>query len=143
MPAPLAAKSAPPQPTRTIALADLPETTGRPLFTASRRPPLPPAVKPAQTKAKPKPTRLVGYRLTGIVRSSSQRMILLTQEKSGHVVELHEGEQVDGWRLNSIEADHVRLSRDGHEIDLLNLNAKAVGTSGRETRWLPSTGGRR
>ena len=142
-PAPVKAKPRLDRPLEMVALGDLTETTARPLFTASRRPPPPPTAKPALAPTKPKPTRLVGYRLTGIVRSSRQRMILLTEEKSGRVVELHEGEQVDGWRLTSIGTDHVRLSRDGHDIDLLDLNAKAPASSGRNTRWLPSAGGRR
>jgi hypothetical protein len=141
-PAPVTSRPPPDPNFESKALTALPETTARPLFTATRRPP-PPARNPVQTSARPKPTRLVGYRLTGIVRSSTQRMILLTEEKSGRVVELHEGEQVDGWRLTTIGPDHARLSRDGHQIDLLEANAKAPGISGRDTRWLPSAGGRR
>ena len=142
-PVPVVAKPALPRPSEPVALADLPETAARPLFAASRRPPLPPAKKPLRVTPRPKSTHLVGYRLTGIVRSSSQRMILLTEEKSGRVVELHEGEQVDGWRLTSIGTNHVRLSRDGHEIDLLDLNTEPAGSPGRDTRWLPSAGERR
>lgn len=134
-PAPIAAPAIP-------ALSALNETTARPLFTVSRRPPAPEtAAKPALEKARP--ARLVGYRLTGIVRSSSQRLILLTEEKSGRVVELREGEQVDGWRLTSIEADNIRLARDGIEFNLLEAGAPATVTRGRDTRWLPSGGDKR
>jgi hypothetical protein len=135
--------ASPDQPLETVTLAALSQTTTRPLFNASRRPSPPPTVKPAMAPVKPKATHLVGYRLTGIVRSSSQRMILLTEEKSGRVVKLHEGDQVDGWLLVSIGTDHVRLSRAGHEIDLLNPRGEVSGPSGRNTRWLPSAGGRR
>ncbi|MDA0342503.1 MAG: hypothetical protein O3B74_13000, partial [Proteobacteria bacterium] len=78
-----------------------------------------------------------------IVRSSVKRMILLTEEKSGRVVELHEGEQVDGWRLTAVGTDHVRLTRDGREIDLLNPKADKATLNGRNTHWLPSVGERR
>jgi hypothetical protein len=149
--------SAPPPSTPTLAapnspvdqvspfptLATLPETTRRPLFIASRRTAPPASAKMTQDSPPAKPARLVGYRLTGIVRSSTQHMILLAEEKSGRVVELREGEQVDGWRLTSIGTNHVKLSRDGHEIDLLNLNAKTPSIMGRDTRWLPSAGDRR
>lgn len=141
--APVSARPPPVPALELKALTQFPDTTARPLFNASRRPSPPSAPGPAPTLASPKPTRLVGYRLTGIVRSSTQRMILLTEEKSGRVVELHEGEQVDGWRLTSIGTDHARLSRDGHQIDLFEANAKTPGTLGRDTRWLPSGGGRR
>ena len=128
---------------RTIpALATLGETTARPLFTATRRPPAPEtAAKPVPNKTRP--ARLVGYRLTGIVRSSSHRLILLTEEKSGRVVELREGDKVDGWRLISIGTDNIRLSRDGIEIDLLEAGAPPPVTRGRDTRWLPSGGDER
>lgn len=130
--------TAPPMPP----LASLTETAARPLFSASRRPPAPATqAKPAPVAAKP--TRLVGYRLTGIVRSSSHRLILLTEEKSGRVVELREGDLVDGWRLISIGAEQIRLTRDGIEIDLLQLGPTAPVTRGRNTRWLPSSGDQR
>jgi hypothetical protein len=123
-------------------LAVLSETTSRPLFIASRRP-APLIAKVKASAEPPRPRRLVGYRLTGIVRSSTQRLILLTEEKSGRVVEVHEGEKVDGWSLMSIDAEHVRLSRDGHEIDLLAPGAAKARRTGRNTRWLPNTGTRK
>lgn len=135
--------TSPDKPREAATLAALAQTTARPLFNASRRPSPPPAVKPAIAPVKPQPTHLVGYRLTGIVRSSSQRLILLTEGKSGRVVKLHEGDRVDGWLLISIGTDHVRLSRGGHVIDLLNPSGEASKPSGRNTRWLPSAGGRR
>jgi len=132
---PVAAPEIPP-------LAALSETTARPLFASSRRPPVPEtAAKSAP--AKTRPARLVGYRLTGIVRSSSHRLILLTEEKSGRVVELREGEQVDGWRLTSIGTDNIRLARDGIEFNLLEAGAPAAVPRGRDTRWLPSGGDKR
>jgi hypothetical protein len=143
-PAPQGSETPAPAPTALPGPDEMTETTARPLFTASRRPaPAPAAPGPAASSAPRKPTRLVGYRLTGIVRSSSQRMILLTEEKSGRVLELHEGDEVDGWRLMSIEGDHARLSRDGLEIDFPEQNTGASGVGGRNTRWLPSGGERR
>ena len=118
-------------------LAALEETIKRPLFTASRRPP------PAQptTKPLPSPTRLAGYRVTGIVRSSAKRMILLTEERTGRIVELHEGDKVDGWTLTSIGNASASFARDGHKFNLLEPGATKIGApSTRNTRWLPSTG---
>lgn len=138
-PSPVAAKPAAVNPWVIPDLAVLSATTSRPLFSASRRP-APPIAKVKAAAEPPKARRLVGYRLTGIVRSSTQRLILLTEEKSGRVVEVHEGEKVDGWSLMSIDAEHVRLSRDGHEIDLLDPSAGKAKQTGRNTRWLPSTG---
>lgn len=123
------------------ALATLSETTARPLFTATRRPPTP-EVAPKPKPVEARPARLVGYRLTGIVRSSSHRLILLTEEKSGRVVELREGEQVDGWRLTLIGTDNIQLSRDGIEFNLLEADAPAPVKRGRDTQWLPSGGGK-
>lgn len=140
--APIIAEAPTPPANEVPALAEMTETTSRPLFSASRRPP-PPETATAERQPAPKPSRLVGYRLTGIVRSSSRRMILLTEEKSGRVVELHEGDEVDGWRLTSIEGDHARLTRDGLEIALPDRNTVSPEANGLNTRWLPSGGERR
>jgi hypothetical protein len=142
--APPAANAEPESPAPNVkpvipALSSLNETIARPLFSATRRPPAP-ETAPKPAPAKTRPARLVGYRLTGIVRSSSHRLILLTEEKSGRVVELREGEQVDGWRLTSIGTDNIRLSRDGIEFNLLEAAAPPPVTRGRDTRWLPSGG---
>jgi len=124
-------------------LSDLRDTILRPLFSASRRP-MPDAAPKA---APPAPTRLAGYRVTGIVRSSAKRMILLMEERTGKVVELREGDTVDGWTLISIGAESVRMTRDGREFDLLE-DTPATTTGGapstaRDTRWLPSGGAKK
>ncbi|MBM85673.1 MAG: hypothetical protein CMM47_06590 [Rhodospirillaceae bacterium] len=118
-------------------LATFTETIKRPLFSAGRR------VPSAQSEPKPlpSPTRLAGYRVTGIVRSSTKRMILLTEERTGRIMELYEGDKVDGWTLISIGSSSVSFTRDGRVFDLSEPGAKENSApSTRNTRWLPSHG---
>ena len=119
-------------------LAALSETRTRPLFFASRRPPAAAVAMPAT--AEPPPARLDRYRLTGIVRSSAKLMILLQESATGRVVELHEGERIEGWTVTRIEENLARLVSGGREIVLSQdpASAQAPTAGGRATRWLPS-----
>ncbi len=144
--------SAPPVPEMPPAILPVPkpadafpEMVARPLFHPSRRPPadaVPEKIEP--------PSTLVGYRLTGIVRSAAKRMILLQEVASGRVVELGEGESLDGWTVTRIGEDGVFLRSGDREIDLSRGSDEArrgspdQTTGGpptqRRTKWLPSGG---
>ena len=121
------------------------EMVARPLFHPSRRPP----AKVVPQKIEP-PSTLVGYRLTGIVRSAAKRMILLQEVASGRVVELGE-ESLDGWTVTRIGEDGVFLRSGTREINLSRGPDDTTGPSNagtppgapptqRRTKWLPSGG---
>jgi hypothetical protein len=86
--------------------------TARPLFSESRRPYVPP---PAVVEAGPEPVQpsspleLAGTFLTG----TDQAALLLV---SGETAEwLRKGQLIDGWRVEVIEQDQVRLRKGERE----------------------------
>lgn len=109
------------------AMASLPDVdwleriVERPLFSASRRPFSPAEEKPT---AKPEPeVKKLALTLTGILLAGESRVALLTHPKEG-LLRLRQGQKVDGWRVDQINGDMVRLKR-GHEVTLLSLRKGA------------------
>lgn len=93
----------------------------RPLFSVSRRP-----FSPAEEKPTAKPeseVKKLALTLTGILLAGESRVALLTHPKEGRL-RLRQGQKVDGWRVDQISGDTVRLKRD-HEVTLLSLRKGA------------------
>ena len=99
----------------------LDEIVERPLFSASRRPFSPPEEKPA-AKAEPKAEPLA-FTLAGTLLSGESRVALLAHPTDG-LLRLRQGQEVDGWRVDEIREDEVRLRR-GPEVTLLSLRKGA------------------
>ena len=127
-PAEAPAPAAPAPAARTPSLADLElsaiesfaETLNRPLFTATRRPPSPiEAVQgqttTAKTAAKGEKVILGKYVLRGVVVTPSEKLLLLKQMATGQALRLREGDALEDWRIASITADRLVLSRGGAE----------------------------
>lgn len=98
----------PPQPAFTLQpLDDFSETLARPLFLPSRRPLAPGEDAPQQAGA----MRNL-FTLMGVIISDEERMALVKRRKTGEVLRLIEGQQVDGWQVEAIMPDRVTLRHD-------------------------------
>lgn len=74
----------------------------RPLFSSTRRP-------PASGGAAPTDTGLSDMRLTGIVTSPGRRIAIFAPA-GAKLLTVSEGDNLSGWRVESITADEVSLS---------------------------------
>lgn len=80
------------------------EVTMRPLFSATRRPAPPQAVPRGSLE----PASLV---LTGVILTSDGRMALVQEAKSPKPTRLKEGQEIQGWTVQSILPDRVVIHR--------------------------------
>ena len=96
-------------------LESLGELRERPLFEEDRRPPAPP-VQQARDLAREFRER---WRLTGVIVAGQARFAMLEDLKArGNSVQLRQGEQLDGWTLDALEAGSVQLSREDQALRL-------------------------
>jgi hypothetical protein len=107
-----------------IPMSSLSATRERPLFSASRRPPLPPPTPPASIAKPSPPVELERPRLTlqGTAIGGPRDIALVFDEASKDSVRLHVGEAAEGWRLRSVDRRTVTLERDSR-IVVLSLPA--------------------
>lgn len=79
------------------------EVRERPLFSETRRPAIDagPAIDP----------RSSAFNLVGIVISAHERRALIEHGQPPHLERLSEGQDIDGWTVESIESDRVVLAR--------------------------------
>ncbi|OWJ64348.1 hypothetical protein [Inquilinus limosus] len=106
------------EPARLAPLETLTETTGRPLFAATRRPPPPePVAEPAPAPvpdAMPEPVappvERTEFVLVGIVQRAEGPFILLKPKAGGPVVIAHQGDDAGGWHVDAITPTAVRLT---------------------------------
>lgn len=92
------------------------EVVERPLFFRSRRPPDPDAAPPPEAAAAPK----ADFVLTGLVISGTERLALLRPAGSKTVERVHQGAEIEGWRVEAIHADRVVLKR-GETVQEIRL----------------------
>lgn len=89
----------------------------RPLFSESRRP-FEPAVEERPTTMsagrEPLSLQLVGTMLSG------ETSLALLKQMDGGLKKLQRGEEIDGWRLDLIDHDRIRLMRND-EIEWLDI----------------------
>jgi hypothetical protein len=94
----------------------------RPLFTPGRRPPE--AVADSEPEEEAKPPQLQG-RLAGVVIHGEDGEALFARQGQKPVT-VTEGDEIDGWTVDAIEADRVLLSSEfGSKV--LELSAEARG----------------
>jgi general secretion pathway protein N len=114
-PAPSAASA---NPLAAIALALLPTTRERPLFSPSRRTPPPPVmaaaapVVAAAPSPPPKPQR-PDLSLVGTIIGQPVGIGLFVETGTTNVVRLRTGESHDGWRLSAVTSNKATLANDG------------------------------
>ena len=107
-------------------LESYPETTARPLFTASRRPPPETEEEPETEYSRPEPEdlRLVGVMQTG---SSHAKALIRSGKTEGRWVVL--GDEIDGWLVHRIGNEAVILQA-GKAIYELKLFPRKLEPNG-------------
>ncbi len=87
-------------------IEDFGETLDRPLFSKIRRPPPPEPDAPAP---EPEKKQTVKVRLAGVVISPKERVALVQESRTREITRLKEGQEIEGWVLESILADRIIL----------------------------------
>ncbi len=100
---------------RGVDLADLSETTRRPLFSPDRRPP------ESEVEAKPvvATVNLPPIVLSGVVTADGNRYAIFRQSRrNSDVMRLAEGDTYEGWKLVKIERGRVTFEANGKQAVL-------------------------
>ena len=97
------------------------EVSERPLFLRSRRP-LPPEAETAE-EAPVAMSRAV-FVLSGVILTDTQRLALLQGQNSPKIARVEEGQDYEGWTVESIQANKVVMRR-GQEVSEIVLEDKA------------------
>lgn len=104
--APTTVPELPPEPQFSMRpMEDFQVILERPIFSPSRRPPLVESVEAHLMQSG------VAFTLKGILIDENERIALFRTKSSDKVVRLREGDEIEGWTLVQIEADHVTLAR--------------------------------
>ena len=122
--------AAPPPPERTLSanplwampLKQFSATRDRPIFLPSRRPP-PPAVTTAVVpKAivvpRPKEPERPQVSLVGTISSDNEKFGIFVDQSTKAVVRLKLGEELQGWKLQSIQGREAALEKDQQVVTL-------------------------
>jgi len=116
-----------------VSLTSLTETSERPLFSASRRPPVPvvaappPRIEPVDVAPPPAPPARPPLDLVGTVTSPSERIAIFTNTTTSDLVRLRTGDDLDGWVLRSVSRREATLQKDSETAVLsLRLTGNAV-----------------
>jgi general secretion pathway protein N len=139
-PAPERALSA--NPLWAIPLTALSGTRDRPIFSASRRPPLSAAVAPAATQAaaapKPREPERPQLSLVGTIASGDEGFGIFLDQSTREALRLKIGEDYQGWRLRSVQGREATLEKDQQavtlalpQIEVSNELSPAPATPGR------------
>lgn len=102
-----------------VPIDQLAATRERPLFTASRRPPSPPAApKPPADAPPPPPAEPERPHLTllGTVTGEPHKVAVVQDQTTKSLVCLHVGEAVLGWFLRSIDTRSVTVEKNGEAV---------------------------
>ncbi len=102
-------------------LESLPETTARPLFNSTRRPP-PAAARPAASAPEPAAAVMGRYRLSGVLIDGKTRKVLVAPAAGGKIVSVSEGDTLDGWTVEKIAPESLTL-RSGDRTEVVELRA--------------------
>jgi hypothetical protein len=112
-----AAKAEPPPRTDSVRSYDV--ISDRPLFSESRRPaePLP------EEEADPTSENLRHMSLTGVIITPARKTALIYSQNNPDIVNLQEGQSIEGWRLDKVMHDRIVLSHGEAttEIDIWDL----------------------
>ena len=110
--------------TKTPPLASYEVIVARPLFNAGRRTdPAPPP--PAAPKPPPLPV-VESYRLVGLVLSPGLQLALVSRPQGGDLLRLRPGDTLDGWNVETIDANGVVLSGQGATAHMKVTRAPSV-----------------
>jgi general secretion pathway protein N len=110
-----------------VSLAELSNTRERPIFSFSRRPPVPPpppthaAPVTVQPPVRPREAERPAVSLLGTVISSEVHIGVFLETATNNVVRLRVGEDHQGWVVRLIKAGAVTLVKDGEPDVVLVL----------------------
>jgi hypothetical protein len=118
----------PVQPFQIDPLNDYRDIIERPLFLAERRPP---EEVPEEMPASETPVDDEDLVLLGVVLTPDANMALLLVDQGGRIARLRVGEKVNGWELQSVQANQVNLHNGEKELDLplIRNRQKSAGGS--------------
>ncbi|MGF6227677.1 hypothetical protein QFZ27_001632 [Inquilinus ginsengisoli] len=127
--------ASPGEPARLVPLETLTETTARPLFAATRRPPPPePVAEPAPApvvEAVPEPVappvERTEFVLVGIVQQPDGPFVLLKPRAGGPVVTARQGDDAGGWHVETISPTAVRLTSPAGDAKHVLFAPRPVG----------------
>ncbi len=85
----------------------------RPLFTATRRPPEPPAAHEENPGKASQPANLKKYLLTAVVITDDRRLAIFRDTSTGSFFRRSEGGEIDGWLVEGVLPDEVVVSKEG------------------------------
>jgi hypothetical protein len=117
----------PVQPFQVAPLNNYRNIVERPLFLTERRPP---EEAPEETPISESPVGDEDLVLLGVVLTPDTNMALLQVDQRGQVARLRVGEKVNGWELQSVEANQVNLHNGEKELDLPLLRNSQKGSGG-------------
>jgi len=111
-----------------ISLDSLQATRDHPLFTPSRRPPVPLIpVKPSENVDPiPEPEK-PSITLTGVLYSENLRIGIFTDEKEKKIFRARVGDTISGWTLRTIDRRKV-LFENAHEQLTMEMKRTSEGT---------------
>ena len=98
-------------------------TRERPIFSSSRRPPVPPVAsipvaKPAAVAPKPKDPERPQLSLIGTVASGHERFGIFLDGSTKAALRLRMGEDYQGWKLRSVQGREAILEKDQEAVIL-------------------------
>jgi general secretion pathway protein N len=105
-----------------IPISALEATRERPIFSASRRPPMPPvvaqrvtAVPPPPKPAEPEQPLLT---LVGTAIGKTQNVAVVLDRTTKNLVRLHVGEAASGWILRSVDSRTMTVEKNSQTVTL-------------------------
>ncbi len=105
-----------------IPISALDVTRERPIFSASRRPPMPPIVaeRVAAAPPPPKPPEPEQPRLTlvGTVIGKPINLAVILDRTTKTLVRIHVGEEVSGWILRSVDSRTMTVEKNSQTVTL-------------------------
>jgi len=103
-----------------IPISTLSITRERPIFSATRRPPAPPAPKPVVEAAEPPPTppESPHLALLGTATGETENVAVVIDQTTKNLVRLRAGEAVSGWFLRSLDSRAMTLEKEGRSVTL-------------------------
>jgi general secretion pathway protein N len=124
-----------------IPLATLTNTRERPIFSASRRPPMQAPVVIARPTAPPPPPPRVErppLLLVGTVAGDSESFGIFVDRGTSTALRLKLGEDYQGWRLRNVRGRDVALERDQQTVVLSLPQPGAEGTAAAPISAMPA-----
>jgi general secretion pathway protein N len=104
-----------------IPISSLSATRERPIFSASRRPPVPPAPPMPLAEAPPPPPaepEQPPFTLVGTAVGKPQNVALVLVQTTKNLVRLHVGEAASGWCLRSVDLRTMTVEKNSQTVIL-------------------------